>query len=208
VGAGVGPGDEVITTAFRACRDGRGHRLTGAKARARRHRSGDLHHRSRRIAELITPRPAIAGPSLWTVGPYPILDLARHHGLKVVGCRAGARCLYRPPGRQSGDAAAGFYPGKNLRRLWRGGCVSSRAFLTGAIGAHAPRLGSDTPYHHAIKGFNARMDGIQEPFSACFRTLDRGMSVAGRTPRHDEAIGPGVCGLWSLRGAVTCTIST
>lgn len=94
----------------------------------------------------------------------PILEIARAHGLKVIEDAAqahGAEYLGRRAG-STGDAAGfSFYPGKNLGAYGEGGAVTTND----AELANRVRLlrdwGAERKYHHVVKGFNYRMEGIQ-----------------------------------------------
>jgi dTDP-4-amino-4,6-dideoxygalactose transaminase len=54
--------------------------------------------------------------------------------------------------------------------------------------------GQDAPYHHAIKGFNARMDGIQGAvLGVKLVHLERwNAKRRAHAARYDQAIGPGI----------------
>ena len=94
----------------------------------------------------------------------PILDLGRHHNLKVIEDAAQAHgALYK--GRKVGsigDAAAfSFYPGKNLGAFGDGGAVtSSDENLIDRV-RMLRNYGSAKKYVHEYKGFNSRLDEIQ-----------------------------------------------
>jgi len=81
-----------------------------------------------------------------------IEDAAQAHGAEYKGRRVGS----------IGDIACfSFYPGKNLGAFGEGG-----AFVTNNNDyARAARMlrdwGQERKYHHVIKGYNYRMDGIQ-----------------------------------------------
>src|SRR3954453_4688408 len=94
----------------------------------------------------------------------PILDIARRHGLVVIedACQAhGAAYKGRPVGSLGDAACFSFYPGKNLGAYGEGGMVvtSSPSF------AREVRMlrdwGAEKKYHHVLKGFNYRMEGLQ-----------------------------------------------
>jgi dTDP-4-amino-4,6-dideoxygalactose transaminase len=81
-----------------------------------------------------------------------IEDAAQAHGAKIGGRFAGGM------GRL---ACFSFYPGKNLGAYGEGGLVST----SDAVLAQKVRMlrdwGQDRKYHHALKGLNYRMDGVQ-----------------------------------------------
>ena len=94
----------------------------------------------------------------------PIIAIARRHNLVVIedACQAHGAAYHGQPVGSLGDAACfSFYPGKNLGAYGEGGMV-----VTGnrAIAREVRMLrdwGQDRKYHHVLKGFNFRMDGIQ-----------------------------------------------
>jgi dTDP-4-amino-4,6-dideoxygalactose transaminase len=107
----------------------------------------------------------------------PILAMAKRHGLKVIedACQAhGAEYHGRRVGSLGDLAAFSFYPGKNLGAFGEGGAVTTG----NADHAQAIRMmrdwGQDKRYHHAIQGFNYRMEGLQGAIlNVKLRYLDR-----------------------------------
>ncbi len=94
----------------------------------------------------------------------PIIEIARRHGLIVIEDAAQAHgAEYR--GQRAGSIGqAGcfsFYPGKNLGACGEGGAVVTND----AELAHYARMlrdwGQASKYHHVIRGYNYRMDAIQ-----------------------------------------------
>lgn len=100
----------------------------------------------------------------------PILELARQYHLIVVedACQAhGAEYFSRSEQRwrragSMGDAAAfSFYPGKNLGACGEAGAVTTN---DDKIARHIRMLrdhGQSSKYHHAIEGYNGRLDALQ-----------------------------------------------
>jgi dTDP-4-amino-4,6-dideoxygalactose transaminase len=94
----------------------------------------------------------------------PILEIAARHGLAVIedACQAhGARYDGRPVGSLGDAGCFSFYPGKNLGAYGEGGmAVTSNAAM-----ARTMRMlrdwGQERKYHHVMRGFNYRMDGLQ-----------------------------------------------
>jgi dTDP-4-amino-4,6-dideoxygalactose transaminase len=93
----------------------------------------------------------------------PILEIAKRHGLVVIedACQAhGAAYKQRPVGSLGDAACFSFYPGKNLGAYGEGGMVVT-SNPTIARGVRMLRdWGQERKYHHVLKGFNFRMDGI------------------------------------------------
>ncbi|MFM6136867.1 MAG: DegT/DnrJ/EryC1/StrS family aminotransferase, partial [Sphaerospermopsis kisseleviana] len=94
----------------------------------------------------------------------PILDIARRYGLIVIEDAAQAhRAEYK--GQRVGSigdlGCFSFYPGKNLGAYGEGGMVVTN----NAEYAHKMEMlrdwGQKRKYHHVIKGYNYRMDGLQ-----------------------------------------------
>jgi dTDP-4-amino-4,6-dideoxygalactose transaminase len=94
----------------------------------------------------------------------PIVAIARRHNLVVIedACQAhGAKYNGQPIGSLADAACFSFYPGKNLGAYGEGGMVVTS---TPSIAREVRMLrdwGQDRKYHHVLKGFNFRMDGIQ-----------------------------------------------
>jgi dTDP-4-amino-4,6-dideoxygalactose transaminase len=94
----------------------------------------------------------------------PILDIAARHGIRVIedACQAHAAAYKGRPVGSLGDAAAfSFYPGKNLGAYGEGGI----ALTSNAEIAKKMRMlrdwGQERKYHHVMRGFNYRMEGLQ-----------------------------------------------
>jgi dTDP-4-amino-4,6-dideoxygalactose transaminase len=165
--AGVGPGDEVITTPMTFVATAAAITYTGAR-----------------------PVFVDVDPVRWTIEPAriekaitahtkailpvhlhgrladmePILSLADAHGLAVIEDAAqahGAEAKGRRAGSIGDLGCFSFYPGKNL-----GACGEAGAVVTNNSQlADTVRLlrdwGQASKYHHVIKGYNYRMEGIQ-----------------------------------------------
>jgi len=94
----------------------------------------------------------------------PIREIARRRNLLLIEDAAqahGARYKGRPAGSLSDMGCFSFYPGKNLGAYGEGGMV-----VTDDPGfARTIRMlrdwGTETKYHHDLKGFNYRMEGFQ-----------------------------------------------
>lgn len=131
-GLGIGPGDEVITTALSAVYTAQAIMMTGARpvfADLDRER---LTLDPKIVASLIGPRTAAILPVHLYGQPadMPALaGLADQHGLALVeDCAQAhlAECAGRPVGSFGIAAAYSFYPTKNLGALGDGGAVTTR----------------------------------------------------------------------------------
>ncbi|NHC33835.1 DegT/DnrJ/EryC1/StrS family aminotransferase [Scytonema millei] len=94
----------------------------------------------------------------------PILDIARRHGLVVIEDAAQAhRAEYK--GRRVGSlgdiGCFSFYPGKNLGACGEGGMVVTNNPEYERKMRMLRDWGQEQKYHHLLKGYNYRMDGIQ-----------------------------------------------
>lgn len=94
----------------------------------------------------------------------PILTIAEKYGIPVIedACQAhGASYGPAKSGSMGVSGCFSFYPGKNLGACGEGGIVVT----SDAAQAHRMRMlrdwGQEQRYHHTLKGFNYRMDGLQ-----------------------------------------------
>jgi dTDP-4-amino-4,6-dideoxygalactose transaminase len=165
--AGIGPGDEVITTPFTFVATVAAIRYTGATPVFV---DVDLQSYTMDPAQIeaaITPRTkAIVPVHLYgqAADMDPILAIAEKHGIKVIedACQAhGTEYKGRRVGALGFAGAFSFYPGKNLGAYGEGGI----AVTNDAAAAKAMRMlrdwGQEEKYNHTLKGYNYRMDGIQ-----------------------------------------------
>lgn len=165
--AGVGPGDEVITVPFTFVATVAAIRYTGATPVL-----VDVDPDTRTmdpalVEAAITTRTKALLPVHLHGHPAdmdPLLEIARRHGLTVIEDAAqahGARYRDRAAGSLGHFGCFSFYPGKNLGAAGEGGMVTCHD------PAHAERIrllrdwGQDRKYHHALLGFNYRLDTLQ-----------------------------------------------
>ena len=165
--AGVGPGDEVITIPFTFVATVASIRYTGARPVF-----VDIDPRSftmdvSQIEGAITQKTKVIMPVHLYGQPAdmdPILEIARRHKLIVIEDAAQAHGTEYKGHRTGSIGDIGcfsFYPGKNLGAYGEGGMVTTN----NPDYAHAIRMlrdwGAERKYHHDLKGFNYRMEGIQ-----------------------------------------------
>lgn len=165
--AGVGPGDEVITTAYSFVATVAAIAYTGARPVLVDIRPDSHTIDPARLEAAITPRTRAIVPVHLYGHPAdldPILSLAKARGLAVIEDAAqahGARYRGRRVGGIGDAGCFSFYPSKNLGACGEGGLVVTR----NAAWARTIRMlrdwGQEEPYRHRVKGFNYRMDGIQ-----------------------------------------------
>jgi dTDP-4-amino-4,6-dideoxygalactose transaminase len=165
--AGVGPGDEVITVPFTFVATVSAIWYTGAKPVL-----VDIDPRSftmdpAAIEAAITPRTKAIIPVHLYGQPAdmdPIMAIAQRRGLMVVEDAAqahGAEYKGRRTGGLGDLGCFSFYPGKNLGAYGEGGMVVT------SNARHARKIrmlrdwGAERKYHHVLKGYNYRLEGIQ-----------------------------------------------
>jgi dTDP-4-amino-4,6-dideoxygalactose transaminase len=165
--AGIGPGDEVITTANTFIATAEAISYTGATPIF-----VDIHPTTANIDPLqiekaITERTRAIIPVHLYGRPADlnaIGEIARLHRLTLIedACQAhGAVYRGKRVGSFGHSAAFSFYPGKNLGAYGEGGALTTNddevAKLVRALRSH----GETTRYLHAYVGYNYRMDGFQ-----------------------------------------------
>ena len=165
--AGVGPGDEVITVSCTFVATVAAVDYTGARPVFVDVDPDTLNMDVGQIEGAITERTKAILPVHLHGQPAdldPILEIARRHGLVVIEDAAqahGAEYKGQRVGSIGDLGCFSFYPGKNLGACGEGGFV-----LTNDE-EHAKKIrmlrdwGQSRKYHHDLKGFNYRMDGIQ-----------------------------------------------
>ena len=165
--AGVGPGDEVITTPFTFVATVAAIRYTGARPVF-----VDIDPRSftidpDRIDGAVTSRTKAIVPVHLYGQPAdmdPIRACANTHGLIVIEDAAqahGAEYKGRRVGSLGDLACFSFYPGKNLGACGEGGIVVTSDPRYAETIAMLRDWGQARKYHHVRHGYNYRMDGLQ-----------------------------------------------
>ena len=165
--ADIGPGDEVTTTPFTFVATVAAIEYAGAKPVF-----VDIDPKSYNIdpaliEAAITPRTrAIIPVHLHGLMAEmdPLLEIARRRKLVVIedACQAhGAEYKGKRAGSLGDLAAFSFYPGKNLGAYGEGGMITTN----NADYAKKIRMlrdwGAEKKYHHVLKGYNYRLEGIQ-----------------------------------------------
>lgn len=165
--AGIGPGDEAITSPFTFVATAAAIVYTGARPVFVDIDPASFNMDANRLEAAITPRTRAIVPVHLFGQPtdmHAIMDVARRHRLVVIEDAAQAHgAEYR--GRRVGSIGEmgcfSFYPGKNLGACGEGGAVVTN----NAAYAHKIRMlrdwGSEKKYLHEIKGYNYRMEGMQ-----------------------------------------------
>jgi dTDP-4-amino-4,6-dideoxygalactose transaminase len=165
--AGVGPGDEVITVPFTFVASVSAVCYTGATPVFVDIDPTTFTMDPAKLEAAITARTkAIVPVHLYgqMAEMAPIMEIADRYGIPVIedACQAhGAEYRKQRAGSIGISGCFSFYPGKNLGACGEGGIVVT------SDDAHAKTIrmlrdwGQEQRYHHALKGFNYRMDGIQ-----------------------------------------------
>ncbi|NCO32865.1 MAG: hypothetical protein AUJ92_17075 [Armatimonadetes bacterium CG2_30_59_28] len=165
--AGVGPGNEVVTTPFTFIATSECITAVGARPVFADVDAASFNISSSGIEEAITPRTkAIIPVHLYGLPAAmdAILAIADAHGLKVVEDTAqafGASYKGKRAGTLGDAGCISFFPSKNL-----GGCGDGGMVVTNDDGiAKQVRIlrqhGSRVKYHHETHGYNSRLDALQ-----------------------------------------------
>jgi dTDP-4-amino-4,6-dideoxygalactose transaminase len=165
--AGVGKGDEVITVPFTFVATVAAIVYTGATPVFVDVDPVTYTMDPARIEAAITPRTrAILPVHLYgqAADMNAIRAIADRHGLLVIEDAAQAHgAEYR--GRRAGSMGSlgcfSFYPGKNLGAYGEGGMVTTDNPEFARTLRVLRDWGAEKKYHHTLKGFNYRMEGIQ-----------------------------------------------
>ncbi|MCL2881780.1 MAG: DegT/DnrJ/EryC1/StrS family aminotransferase [Coriobacteriia bacterium] len=187
--AGIGKGDEVITTPWTFFATVEAIQHVGATPVFVDIEPGTFNIDASKIEAAITPKTKAILP-VHIFGQCADMDvinaIAKAHGLLVFedACQAiGATYKGKRAGSLAHAAAFSFFPSKNLGCAGDGGCVTTDdkelADKARLFAAH----GASSKYHHSIFGGNSRLDTLQAALlSAKLPYLDENNSQ-----RHDAA---------------------
>ena len=165
--AGVGAGDDVVTSPLTAAFTGMAILCAGARPVFADLDPVTLNVSPEAVARAITPRTKALLPVHLYGHPAdvdPLLEIARARGIPLVedACQAhGARYKGRVVGALSGLGALSFYPTKNLGALGDGGAVLVNDPARAARLRRLRNGGQTDRYHHAEPGLNSRLDEMQ-----------------------------------------------
>ncbi len=199
---GIGPGDEVITTAFTFIATAEAAALLGAVPVF-----GDIDPRTfnldpARIEELITPRTkAIVPVHLFgqTADMDPILEVAQRHGIPVVEDNAqavGAAYRGRPAGFMGAVGTLSFFPSKNLGCYGDGGAITTQSEDLYLRAKKIANHGGSRKYHNEIVGVNSRLDTVQAAvLSVKLKHLDVYVRARQEAADRYDALLAGVAGV-------------
>jgi dTDP-4-amino-4,6-dideoxygalactose transaminase len=165
--AGVGKGDEVITTPFTFVATVSAIDYSNAKPVFVDIDPESLTIDPAKIEAAITPRTkAILPVHLHgrTADMDPILEIGKKHGIPVIEDAAqahGAEYKGKRAGSMGTLGCFSFYPGKNLGAYGEGGAVTTQDAELAKKVRILRDWGAEKKYYHDFKGFNYRLEGVQ-----------------------------------------------
>jgi dTDP-4-amino-4,6-dideoxygalactose transaminase len=178
---GVGPGDEVITVPNTFMATAEAITYTGARPVFVDVDESNYTMDPVALQRAITPRTKVVIP-VHLFGQMadmdPIMEIARAHKLTVIEDAAqahGATYKGRAAGSIGDAGCFSFYPGKNLGAFGEAGAVITKNTEINNRVRMLRDHGQERKYHHAMVGWNCRMDGIQAAvLDVKLRHLDAG----------------------------------
>jgi dTDP-4-amino-4,6-dideoxygalactose transaminase len=165
--AGVGPGDEVITVPFTFVATAAAIHYTGATPVYVDIDPKTFNMDPAKLEAAITTKTRAVMPVHLYGRPAemdPIVQIARKHRLVVIEDAAqahGAEYKERRVGSLGDMACFSFYPGKNLGAYGEAGMVTTDSAEYAKKIKMLRDWGAETKYHHVLKGYNFRMEGMQ-----------------------------------------------
>jgi len=201
--AGVGRGDEVITTPFTFVATVSAIDYTGAKPVFVDITPDTFTIDPAKIEAAITPRTKAILPVHLHGRPAdmdPIMQIARRKNLVVIedACQAhGAEYNGKRIGSIGDLACFSFYPGKNLGAYGEGGAVTTNDDERAKKIRLLRDWGAERKYYHDLKGFNYRLEGVQGAVLGVKMKYIEGWTDARRrhASRYDELLAGGAYGL-------------
>jgi dTDP-4-amino-4,6-dideoxygalactose transaminase len=165
--AGVKAGDEVITVPFTFAATAAAIHYCGARPVFIDIDPATFNMDASQIESAISPHTRAILPVHLYGQPAdmdPILRIARRHGIAVIEDAAQAHgAEYR--GKRTGGlgdlGCFSFYPTKNMGACGEGGIVTTNDSALAETVRLLRDWGQDRKYHHAVRGYNYRMEGIQ-----------------------------------------------
>jgi dTDP-4-amino-4,6-dideoxygalactose transaminase len=164
---GIGPGDEVITTANTYIATVLAISQSGARPVLVDCLEDSYNMDPAAVRAAISPRTrAIIPVHLYgqAADMDAIKSIAREHGLKVIEDAAQAHgATYKgiPCGTMGDVGCFSFYPGKNLGAYGDGGAILTRDPELAQYVRQFRNYGQSKKHHHDIIGWNSRLDTIQ-----------------------------------------------
>ena len=164
---GIGPGDEVITSAFTFIATAEAIKYVGATPVFVDVDPGTFNITPENILKAITPKTKAVMPVHLFGQPvdlYAIKAICEKHGLKLIEDCAqsfGATVNNQQTGSFGDAAGFSFFPSKNLGCFGDGGLVVTNCDDTAAKIKQYRNHGSDVRYYHDVIGYNSRLDELQ-----------------------------------------------
>jgi len=165
--AGVGPGDEVITSDFSFFASAGVIARLGAKPVFVDIETDTFNIDVSRIESAITKRTkAILPVHLFgqIADMDPIMQIAQDHGLKIIEDAAqaiGAEYKGRRAGSIGDFGCFSFYPSKNLGGCGDGGMITVKTEEDKNLCVSLRAHGENPKYYHRLVGYNSRLDSMQ-----------------------------------------------
>jgi dTDP-4-amino-4,6-dideoxygalactose transaminase len=165
--AGIGPGDEVITVSMTFVATVAAIGYSGARPVFVDADPVSYTMDPAKIEAAITPRTKAIVPVHLYGQPAdmdPILAVARRHNLVVIEDAAqahGGEYKGKRVGSIGDIGCFSFYPGKNLGAYGEGGAVVTASPEYNRTIRMLRDWGAEKRYHHVLKGYNYRLEGIQ-----------------------------------------------
>lgn len=164
---GVGPGDEVITTAFTFIATAEAIKYVGATPVFVDIDPKTFNISPEAIANAITPKTKAVMPVHLFGQPADmpaITKICEQHGLLLIedACQSfGASIQGKQTGTFGQAGAFSFFPSKNLGAFGDGGMVVTDSDTVAAKIKQLRNHGSDIRYYHDVIGYNSRLDDMQ-----------------------------------------------
>jgi dTDP-4-amino-4,6-dideoxygalactose transaminase len=164
---GIGPGDEVITVANSFVATSEAIKMAGAQVVFVDINPVTMNIDVAKIEEKITAKTRAIIPVHLYGQPAdmaPIREIARQHGLRIVGDAAQAHgALYhgQPIAQLADITCYSFYPGKNLGAYGDAGALVTDNAEWATAARMLANHGRTKKYDHDFEGVNSRLDGLQ-----------------------------------------------
>ena len=164
---GIGPGDEVITSAFTFIATAEAIKYVGATPVFVDIDPGTFNITPENIVKAITPKTKAVMPVHLFGQPADlpaIKAICEKNGLKLIEDCAqsfGATVNNQQTGSFGDAAGFSFFPSKNLGCFGDGGLVTTNCDATAAKIKQYRNHGSDVRYYHDVVGYNSRLDELQ-----------------------------------------------
>ncbi len=165
--AGIGPGDEVITTAFTFIATAEAIKYVGATPVFVDIDPATFNITPENILKAITPKTKAVMPVHLFGQPADlpaIKAICERHNLKLIEDCAqsfGATVNNQQTGSFGEAAGFSFFPSKNLGCFGDGGLVTTNDDDIAAKVKQFRNHGSDVRYYHDVVGYNSRLDELQ-----------------------------------------------